>query len=608
MSAATRAATPPAPPPPAADPLRASAPPAAAAAARALPPAAATYSVVGAPPAGSGGPAVDLDAVAARLGAALADGGDGLRLARAGRERWRWRFVDTFDGRLHRAGSTLAAVTGDPRRPAATRGTRAAPSADAPEGWLLWHAADGQLRHAAPWPGDPPAFASDVAAPAFHAELAALADPRRLLRLVDVHASVRRYAVVDGDGKTVARLRLGDGTARLPRGASLAARPSTAEDAPARAALPPWLDVVGVRGYDAARARVEAACAALAADGVLAPARGSLAARALAALGRPAGGQSGKFDVAIRPDQRADDAAGQIFQVLLEAIRTNEAGTRADLDPEFLHDFRVAVRRTRAGLTLLRDALPPAVVEHFKAEFGWLGGATGPTRDLDVYLETMPAYRAALPPDVAADLGPLEDHLRARQAAAHAALVTDLDSPRYAALVADWAAALARLRAEGAEAPAAAEPIAALAARRTWQRFKRLLDDGRQIDGETEVAALHALRIEAKKLRYALEFFRRLVPPAEADALIGSLKDLQDNLGQLNDTGVQQGAMRGFAAEIGRRPSCAGTVLAMGWLMAELHAREQACRHDFAARFAAFEARDNRERYARLFKAGRSGR
>jgi len=602
-----------APPAPAAQPGATAADAApATAAARALPPSAASYTLVAdgpAPDVDPATPAVDgagaIDGLVARLAAALAAGGDDLRLVRAGRDRWRWRFVDTFDGRVHRGGGTLAVVAAAGRTGKAGAKTRGGGGAG--DRWLIWAAADGRVRHAAPWSGPPPAFAAAVDAVAFRAELAALVDPRRLLPLVDVTSTVRRYAVVDGEGKTVARLRLGEGTAAAPAGGPARRADGSAATAPAaaHAVLPAWLDVVGVRGYDAARKRLEAACAALAEAGRLTPARGSLAARALTALGRPAGGTSGKFDVSIRPDQRADDAAGQIFQVLLEAIRTNEAGTRADLDPEFLHDFRVAVRRTRAGLTLLREALPEDLLAHFKTEFGWLGTATGPTRDLDVYLETMPSYRAALPSEVASDLGALEDHLRAKQAAAHAALVEALDSPRYAALLSDWAAALARLRAGGADAPSAAAPIAALAARRTWQRFKRILDDGGRIDAETEVEALHALRIEAKKLRYALEFFRRLVPPAEADALIGSLKGLQDNLGTLNDAGVQQAAMRGFAAEIGRRPSRSGTVLAMGWLMAELHAREQACRHDFAARFAAFAAKDNRDRYARLFKRAR---
>ena len=89
------------------------------------------------------------------------------------------------------------------------------------------------------------------------------------------------------------------------------------------------------------------------------------------------------------------------------------------------------------------------------------------------------------------------------------------------------------------------------------------------------------------------EFFRRLVPAAEADALIASLKGLQENLGTLNDMGVQQATLRTFATDLRRRRAETETLLAMGWLLADLSAREQACRHEFAARFRAFNTKAN---------------
>jgi len=598
------AQTPPAPPTPPANPILVTL-------ARTFPVPAARYAV----PVSGGG--ADADGTIARIALAVAALDPPLVVAQRGRESRRWRYVDTFDGLVHRAGGTLAVVApaGTSRAKAGGAPGKSDPATDGTAGrderddaeagpWLIWQAHDGRILDAVAWPdGPPPAFARDLPAGAFRDALAAITEPRRLLPLVDVTAAYRTYGIVDGEGKTVVRLRLGTGTAATEASPAGGSGRSSGE-------LAPWIDVLAVRGYDKALAAVSDAVARLSksggkrakGDGVVVP---SLMLPALATVGVKPGGVSGKFDVPLSADARADAASATIFRALLQAIRTSEPGTRADVDPEFLHDFRVAVRRTRAGLTLLQDALPPAVVEHFKAEFGWMGAVTGPTRDLDVYLENMPAYRAALPPEVGHDLGPLEAYLRTRQANAHAELVAALDSPRYAALLADWSAALDDIAANGADAPAAAEPIAELGARRTWRRFKRVLDDGRIIGPDTPVGALHQLRIEAKKLRYALEFFRRLVPPAEADALIGSLKGLQDNLGTLNDMGVQQGAMRAFAADIGRRPSNSATLLAMGWLTHDLHAREHACRLEFAARFDAFDTKDNRQRYERLFRPRR---
>ena len=55
---------------------------------------------------------------------------------------------------------------------------------------------------------------------------------------------------------------------------------------------------------------------------------------------------------------RADIASKFIYSHLLKAIKDNEQGTIADTDSEFLHDFRVAVRRTRTGLSQLKVVLP----------------------------------------------------------------------------------------------------------------------------------------------------------------------------------------------------------------------------------------------------------
>ncbi len=75
-----------------------------------------------------------------------------------------------------------------------------------------------------------------------------------------------------------------------------------------------------------------------------------------------------------------------IYQALLDNINRNIPGVLADWDTEFLHDLRVAIRRTRSGLSLVKKVLPDAVVARFKRDFGLLGSLTGPTRDLDVYL------------------------------------------------------------------------------------------------------------------------------------------------------------------------------------------------------------------------------
>ena len=87
------------------------------------------------------------------------------------------------------------------------------------------------------------------------------------------------------------------------------------------------------------------------------------------------------------------------------------SGVIADIDTEFLHDFRVAVRRTRATLKLTGDVLPDAMADRFAPDFKWLGDLTTPTRDLDVFLLGFDEMAGDLQAADAADLDPFHAHL-----------------------------------------------------------------------------------------------------------------------------------------------------------------------------------------------------
>ena len=100
----------------------------------------------------------------------------------------------------------------------------------------------------------------------------------------------------------------------------------------------------------------------------LKPATRPLLLIALKLQGRKPNDYSSKLNINLDPEMRADIAAKYIYSHLLKAIKANEQGTIADTDSEFLHDFRVAVRRTRAGLSQLKGVLPDKISTYF-AEF-----------------------------------------------------------------------------------------------------------------------------------------------------------------------------------------------------------------------------------------------
>ncbi|BCR06810.1 hypothetical protein DESUT3_38790 [Desulfuromonas versatilis] len=301
----------------------------------------------------------------------------------------------------------------------------------------------------------------------------------------------------------------------------------------------------------------------------------------------------------LAPQMPAAEAVRGILRRLLEALEAREAGTRAGRDPEELHDFRVAVRRIRSALGRLKGALPTAAREEFAPEFAWLGAATGPPRDMDVYLLKFPAYRDSLPAEVRDDLEPLRRFLLERQGAEQAGLVEVLDSQRYRRLKERWREFLTAPAA--AEPPGGQRPLGEVADRRLRKSLRRVLEQGAAIDDDSPAENLHELRKSCKKLRYLLEFFQDLYPAGEAGRFIKALKGLQDNLGDFQDLEVQAAALREFSvrmAEQGQAPPA--TLLAMGMLIEGLRQRQQQARQQFAERFTAFAGAENRRLAKRL--------
>ena len=130
----------------------------------------------------------------------------------------------------------------------------------------------------------------------------------------------------------------------------------------------------------------------------------------------------------------ASAAMATVLTALLDTLEANVNGTIRDLDTEFLHDLRIAVRRTRSALKLAGDALPDGVAGQFRPEFKWLGDLTTPTRDLDVYLLGFSDMAAGLIAATADELEPFHDHLRRNRDAAQRVLARGLRSARFSRL------------------------------------------------------------------------------------------------------------------------------------------------------------------------------
>jgi CHAD domain-containing protein len=371
--------------------------------------------------------------------------------------------------------------------------------------------------------------------------------------------------------------------------------------------LPAALAVLPVRGYTGPPRRMAEQLAAMG----LSRCEGGTVARVLRAAGHSPGDYSSKPVIALTPELPGLEAMVRILLHLVRVMRRNEAGIVEDLDTEFVHDFRVAVRRTRSALSQIKKVLPPREVGPFREEFAWLGAQSNRLRDLDVYLLNRPRYQAMLPESLR---GGLDDMFRsfARQRRRQLRRVTKvLSGDRYERLVKSWeefleAAGTGRgepqSSSDSAPGADAAVPVGDLAVRLIGKQHRRVLRLGRRITADSLDEELHRLRIQGKKLRYLLEFFVALFPPRQITGWIKQLKVLQDNLGDFNDLAIQQANLESYLERraSGKASSSPQEVAAVGGLVSLLRERRRKVRKEFARTFAGFDRAETRDSFARL--------
>lgn len=425
----------------------------------------------------------------------------------------------------------------------------------------------------------PPRFAADLP-PGSQERLAPLLDLRALLPRVCTAASQTPYRVLNQDQKTVARLIL-------------------VEIRPSPGAPLTILHLEPLRGNtknaQSIRKTLEKA-------GLIPLSPRQRYQLIMQAAGKTPGDYTGKPAVPLTPDMRADAAVKAILKAQLSVIRRNEPYIPQDIDTEFLHDFRVAIRRSRSALTQLKGVFPPDITGRFKKDLAAVGRMTNQLRDLDVYLLDEPRYRAMLPENLAGDIGPLFTYLRQKRTAVLAEVAADLESPRYRQIMAAWEAFLNEPVPEKPAAPKATRPILKLARKRIFKRYRQIVTEGQEILQNTEDHLLHALRIDCKKLRYLLEFFTPLFPETEMVYLIKQLKQLQTNLGDFNDFCVQEDYLLHVADELPlAEQQSRHTLMAIGGLVAILHQERLRVKAAFAQTFNLFTAEANNALFEKLF-------
>ena len=256
-------------------------------------------------------------------------------------------------------------------------------------------------------------------------------------------------------------------------------------------------------------------------------------------------------DPGVLPSDTLAEAGRKTLLYHFAEMLRHEEGTRLGEDIEELHDMRVATRRMRAAFDLFEQAFDPKVIRRHLKGLRATGRALGAVRDMDVFIEKANIYMQDLSPEGRQGLEVLVEAWGAQRETAREAMLVHLDSPDYAAFKEKFNKFVQtpgkgiRLLSDTCPVPPMARDAAPVL---IYSRFGAVRAYEQLLETAT-LEQLHALRIEFKKLRYAVEFFREILGK-EAKSVITVLKNMQDHLGDLNDAQVATQLLSDFLARM----------------------------------------------------------
>jgi CHAD domain-containing protein len=268
----------------------------------------------------------------------------------------------------------------------------------------------------------------------------------------------------------------------------------------------------------------------------------------------------------------AREVIGDYLAEQCTVIIDSEAELRAGED--VIHKVRVAVRRLRSTIRVFADLFDAEQAARLEEELVWWAGLLGKVRDMDILTRRQQALLAELPPELI--LGPVESTIQEELAVQRKQAMDDvleaLSSQRYRKFIGmahHW-------RGDPpftAAAEASADSIDA-AIKKARKKADKRLTKAVAACGADEASddLFHGARKASKRHRYAVE---AAVPVwgSKADKIISRRKDLQDLLGNHQDSIVSAAFLRDLGARRGIRSGQNG--FSYGFLYArELAARD----------------------------------
>lgn len=277
----------------------------------------------------------------------------------------------------------------------------------------------------------------------------------------------------------------------------------------------------------------------------------------------------------------AGEAFGRVLQAGLSHLQANEDGALHSDDPEFIHQMRVALRRMRSAFSVFAPLMPQESREPIREELRWLTKELDAARNWDVFTtQTLITIRDTFPEAheleqlrTASETVRQQYRHRAREAIA---------SARYQKILLQLGAWLCthpwNARLPDQVEIAADEPVATFSAKILRKRHKHLKKRGKRLT-EISPEERHQVRIAAKKLRYASEFFSSLYAQKRVRRYLAALAELQEELGALNDAATTERLLQELEETDKAPPLHAAKNLVLGWVRGTSQARSGILRY-----------------------------
>lgn len=301
------------------------------------------------------------------------------------------------------------------------------------------------------------------------------------------------------------------------------------------------------------------------------------------------------------PTMPARTAASSIVSTMIEKQRLTEQGIIKDIDTEFLHHYRVAIRMVRAAIAQLKEVFPPQDVPILKKRFGDLARETNYLRDIDVFILDKSRYMNLLPESMRNDLLPMYNDFEKNRQTESKRISRWIGSRVYRQEIEELQA-LFENGYSAVETTWSEKPTIELAVNKIRKTYKKIYKAAIKITNSTPDDDIHSIRIDCKKLRYLLYFFGSEFNNKKLKVVLKHLKLLQDKLGIFNDLTVQGEFLRNYLNQLEHKPKKDIMLIAsLGGLISILYTMQMQERDKCIQELAVFSNKENQQLFQKTF-------